>query len=217
MMKGGHPGIDLARWWVGDWWREGPHPLNLGEWLPGEGPLRLEIGYGGGEFLMDQLAEDPTGRWLAIDIQADCHRRLCKQLNFRGWQERVLPMVGDAWVILENIIEDAVLQRIVVNFPDPWPKKRHHQRRLLQRDFFKLVTRKLVAGGELAMATDHQDYAESITEEIQETGISLREHGRQSPHAAPTRYEARWLKMGLIPHYYVYEKEKGEPSCLTST
>ncbi|HEX7718558.1 MAG TPA: tRNA (guanosine(46)-N7)-methyltransferase TrmB, partial [Woeseiaceae bacterium] len=107
----------------------------------------------------------------------------------------------DAVEVLQLQIGDASLTRINVYFPDPWPKKRHHKRRLLQADFLALAASRLAPGGHLHIATDWQEYAAHIDAIVAACpSFSLaerREHDGDRPLDRPaTKFERRGLKLG---------------------
>ncbi len=107
----------------------------------------------------------------------------------------------DAIDVLRHQIPDASLRRINLYFPDPWPKKRHHKRRILQRDFLQMLSRKIEPGGTFHIATDWQNYAEQIDELIaSDDSFRLSErraHGGGDPlDRSTTRFERRGLRQG---------------------
>jgi tRNA (guanine-N7-)-methyltransferase len=107
----------------------------------------------------------------------------------------------DAIEVLQQQLQDSALIRVNLYFPDPWPKKRHHKRRIIQHDFLQLVARKLAVGGTLHIATDWQNYAEHIDEITADSAHFLlderREHSGDQPlQRYGTRFEARGLRKG---------------------
>ncbi|MFO1423124.1 MAG: tRNA (guanine(46)-N(7))-methyltransferase TrmB [Candidatus Competibacteraceae bacterium] len=110
-------------------------------------------------------------------------------------------MCADAVEVLERQIPDESLDRVQIFFPDPWPKARHHKRRLIQASFITLLVHKLNPGGQLHIATDCEDYAHSILQLLSATpelvnraeghGFALR-----PPHRPSTRFEQRGLRLG---------------------
>lgn len=163
-------------------------------------PVVLEIGFGNGESLVAQAAADPGRNYLGIEVHEPGIGHCLLLIRERGLTN-VRLIAHDAVEVLGQQIADEALARINVYFPDPWPKKRHHKRRLIQPEFLALAARKLEPGGELFIATDWADYAEHIDEVIgAEPGFRLvlrRAHGGEKPIERPTtKFERRGLDQG---------------------
>jgi tRNA (guanine-N7-)-methyltransferase len=110
-------------------------------------------------------------------------------------------MAGDAMEILRDRVTETSLARINLYFPDPWPKKRHHKRRIVQAPFLELAASRLKPGGTLHMATDWENYAEHIDETLSETTLfeedARCEHSGEQPlDRFTTKFERRGLKRG---------------------
>jgi tRNA (guanine-N7-)-methyltransferase len=124
-------------------------------------PLVLEIGSGMGDTTVQIAAEHPEADFIAIEVHGPGVGSLLKQIDAKELKNlRVIR--HDAIEVLENMVADASLAAIHLFFPDPWPKKRHHKRRMVQPAFAALAARKLKAGGILHAATDWPDYADQI-------------------------------------------------------
>lgn len=160
----------------------------------------LEIGFGDGETLVRQAEENADLDYLGVEVHrpgvGHCllHAEASNISNLRL-------ITHDAIDVLQHQLEAASLQRINIYFPDPWPKKRHHKRRLLQPDFLALTASRLQPGGVLCIATDWQNYAGHIDEIIAAsdrfTVLERREHSGDRPLDRPvTRFERRGLKEG---------------------
>ncbi|MEX2497058.1 MAG: tRNA (guanosine(46)-N7)-methyltransferase TrmB [Woeseia sp.] len=160
----------------------------------------LEIGFGDGEALIEQAAQNPELDYLGIEVHLPGVGHCLLQAEARN--VRNLRIVShDAVEVLQQQIPDMSFCRVNLYFPDPWPKKRHHKRRLLQPGFVRLVAEKLVAGGEFRIATDWRNYAEHIDELVdadKHFSVSARrEHSGDRPLDRPTtKFERRGVSRG---------------------
>ncbi len=124
-------------------------------------PLVLEIGSGMGDTTAAIAAAHPEADFIAVEVHGPGVGSLLKRIESQGLRNlRVVRY--DAVQVLQQMIPDGALAAIHLFFPDPWPKKRHHKRRLVQPEFASLAARKLAPGGVLHAATDWADYAEQM-------------------------------------------------------
>ena len=126
-------------------------------------PLTLEIGFGNGDSLATMAAQNPASDFIGIEVHRPGIGHLLLELERQGITN-VRVFTADAIEVLDHSIPDNSLNRVLLFFPDPWPKKRHHKRRIVRAGFVENLARKLVAGGILHMATDWEDYAEHMLE-----------------------------------------------------
>ncbi len=163
-------------------------------------PLVLEIGFGNGESLAAMAKASPDTDFIGIEVHRPGvgHLLLCADeqglTNLRVY-------CADAIEILTQHIADASLDRVQLFFPDPWPKKRHHKRRIVRPDFLDLICRKLKSGGVFHAATDWEPYAEHMAEALAACPalISLAEASAFSPRPAYrplTKFETRGQRLG---------------------
>jgi tRNA (guanine-N7-)-methyltransferase len=173
-------------------------PVDPASFFGNERPVVAEIGFGDGECLLSMGASDPGTNFLGIDVHRPGVGRLLLRLD-RAGLENVRVACADAVEFLA-MLSPASLARALILFPDPWPKKRHHKRRLVQRDFVVLVAGRLEAGGELHVATDSDDYADSIRHCVGEVPdlVSVVDDGYcERPDYRPeTKYERRGRRLG---------------------
>lgn len=159
----------------------------------------LEIGCGNGDVLLALAQNHPDNNYLGIEVHRPGLGSLLRRAAELGLHNIRL-LNGDAAETLA-LLPAHGFERICVFFPDPWPKKRHHKRRLLQPDFARVLCAKLAAHGRLFLATDWEDYALHMMEVMRATpgminlaGVAL---WSPRPHWRPvTRYEQRALKLG---------------------
>lgn len=174
--------------------------LDLDRLFRRRAPCVLEIGFGNGESLIELAAANPQFDFIGIEVHepgvGHC-LLLAKQFNIVNL--RIIK--HDAFEVLQSQIPDYGLCRINLYFPDPWPKKRHHKRRILQPEFLALVARKLSPGGSLHIATDWENYALHIEEVLASDGhfgiAERREHAGDNALDRPmTKFEKRGLGKG---------------------
>lgn len=163
-------------------------------------PLVLEIGFGMGQSLVEMAAVDPGTNYLGIEVHRPGVGRL-----LHGVMEQELDNVrvycDDAVLVLEECIAPASLDGVQIFFPDPWHKKRHHKRRLIQPPFVKLLCEHLKPGGFLHLATDWENYAEHMLEVLSaEPDLENRaQDGAYSPRPEQrplTKFEQRGQRLG---------------------
>lgn len=175
-------------------------PFDLDASFGRHAPTVLEIGFGNGDSLAEQAAAMPDRNFLGIEVHEPGIGHCLVRVRELGLENLRL-VRHDALEVLERGIPGASIERINLYFPDPWPKKRHHKRRIVQPTFLALCARALRPGGTLHVATDWAGYAEHIDEalarcpdfECQES----REHDGEAPLDRPrTRFEQRGLRHG---------------------
>ena len=170
-----------------------------------EAPLVLEIGSGMGETTARIAAERQDTDFLAVEVHGPGVGGLLKLVE-REQLKNVRVIRHDALEVLEQMIPDRALAGIHLFFPDPWPKKRHHKRRLVQPAFAALATRKLTPGGVLHAATDWQDYADHMLAVLSaEPGLERVEAAAARPS---TKFELRGLKLGHKVHDFVFRRRQ---------
>lgn len=173
-------------------------------------PRIVEIGFGNGEALRFSAALDPARNHIGIEVHAPGVGRLLNALasddagNVRLYHH-------DAVEVLENEIADASLDEIRIYFPDPWHKKRHGKRRLVNPEFAALLVRKLAPTGRLHLATDWPDYAEQMWDVLDATpGLANRAGTRgQLPRPAwrpQTHFETRGQRLGHPVFDLIYDR-----------
>jgi tRNA (guanine-N7-)-methyltransferase len=178
-----------------------PAPLPLDQVFGRQAPRTLEIGFGNGEHLAALAAAHPERDYLGVEV----HRPGVGHLLMLA-AERNLPNVRasthDAVEVLRDQIAPASLDEVLVLFPDPWHKKRHHKRRLIQPPFVELIASRMAPGGVFRLATDWEQYAVQMLEVLSAAGAlfeNLSPTGDWMPRPeerAPTRFEKRGARLG---------------------
>jgi len=168
-----------------------------------QAPLVLEIGSGMGGTTARIAQQRPDTDFIAVEVHGPGVGSLLKRIDKESLKN-VRVIRHDALEVLEKMIPDGALAGIHLFFPDPWPKKRHHKRRLVQPAFAALAARKLAPGGVLHAATDWDDYAAQIGEVLAaEPGLRRAEGAAARP---ATKFELRGLKLGHSVHDFLFRK-----------
>ena len=137
--------------------------LDLAEQFSRTAPIVLEIGFGMGASLVEMAANEPDKDFIGIEVHKPGVGACLKSAGEQG-VTNIRLFEHDGVEVLDNMIADASLERVQLFFPDPWPKKRHHKRRIVQEKFVQQIAKKLVKGGVFHMATDWENYAEHMLE-----------------------------------------------------
>ncbi|MFO1401784.1 MAG: tRNA (guanosine(46)-N7)-methyltransferase TrmB [Steroidobacteraceae bacterium] len=187
-----------------------PRPLDLAATFGRLAPCTLEIGFGNGEHLLARAAAEPQRDFLGVEVHPPGVGHLLMGAGAAGLANlRVIQ--HDAVEVLREQIAPAALDEIEILFPDPWPKKRHHKRRLIQDDFAGLLASRLAAGGRLHLATDWEPYAAHMLEVLCRCP-ALENRGGDDGYApaprvrAATRFERRGLGRGHAVRDLVYQR-----------
>lgn len=188
--------------------RASAKPLALNAIFGRSAPKVLEIGAGSGEFTLRAAAQHPENDYLAAEVHAPGIGRLLRGIA-TGGLTNIRVIDRDVVVALQGMIPPGVLDQVMIFFPDPWPKKRHHKRRLINPEFLDLLTTRMKVHGRLYLATDWQELAE----EIRMLGDShprlwnLAGPGHFAPRPAwrpETRFEQRGRRLGHTVSDLVY-------------
>ncbi|MCE5234229.1 MAG: tRNA (guanosine(46)-N7)-methyltransferase TrmB [Mizugakiibacter sp.] len=175
-------------------------------------PRVLEIGFGNGEALAWAAAHDPARDFIGIEVHGPGVGRLMNTLAAQG-SDNVRIYKHDAVEVLEHEIAPRALAEVRIWFPDPWPKKRHHKRRLIQPGFVALLASRVAPGGLLHLATDWADYAAHM-QEVLETAPGWRNRlgtGRYAERPAwriETHFERRGVRLGHGVWDLLYERSE---------
>lgn len=146
-----------------EWVAQTGAPFDFARMFGNDRPVILEIGYGMGDSLAQNALSRPDENFLGIEVHLPGVGNLLALMEEKGIGNLRLVRRDAAEVLRENI-PDGSLDGVQIFFPDPWPKKRHHKRRLIQREFADLLAQKVKAGGRLRLATDWEDYAAQMLE-----------------------------------------------------
>jgi len=175
-----------------------PDALDFDRVFGRHAPTLLEIGFGMGETTAQIAQAHPENNYLGIEVHTPGVGSLLKQIDACGLTNLRL-IQHDAVEVLDHMIAPASLAGAHIFFPDPWPKKRHHKRRLIQPAFAALLASRLAPGGYLHAATDWEEYAEQILAVFSaESALANTAAGyaRRPDYRPLTKFENRGLKLG---------------------
>lgn len=188
-------------------------PVNLQDLFGRPAPVVAEIGFGMGHTTADIAAARPDTDFLGIEVHLPGVGSLCRRIVDDGLRN-VRIIRHDAVEVLERMIPADSLAGIHVFFPDPWPKKRHHKRRLIQPGFVSLAASRLAPGGYLHCATDWQEYAEQMLAVLGAEPLLANTADGFAPRPAyrpETRFEARGLRLGHGVWDLVFSRREARP------
>lgn len=162
-------------------------------------PVVLEIGFGSGDSLLQMAMAAPEQNFLGIEVYQAGIGRLINEAHKHDLHNLKI-INADAVAVLSHHIPDASIDRLQLFFPDPWHKKKHHKRRLIQIKFLNLVARKLKAGAHFHLATDWQPYAEQMMQTLEQHpnfhNTAAAYHYIERPESRPlTKFERRGIAL----------------------
>ena len=176
-----------------------------------EAPLIIEIGFGGGHFLVDLAQRRPLANVLGVEISLPALDKAQRKVQTAALSN-VRVLQSDARYLLQALCAPESIAEVYINFPDPWPKARQLHRRLINGEFLHLLATRMVPGGLLDIGTDHADYALAITEALEATPYF---HSRlattfvtEDNERLRTKYEQIGLDEGRICHYYKWARRE---------
>ena len=180
----------------------------------------LEIGFGMGDSLVAMADQNPQDRYLGIEVHRPGVGKLLSEVDKRC-VKNLKVFAEDAVQVLEEAIPQESIDLLQIFFPDPWHKKRHHKRRLIQPDFVELLVSRLSAAGHLHLATDWQPYAEHMMEVLSANALLLNTAGQNNyivrPESRPeTKFERRGHRLGHGVWDLLFEKRPRDLSHLVS-
>jgi tRNA (guanine-N7-)-methyltransferase len=168
-------------------------PLPLERLVPGDGDWEVEIGFGKGRYLLRRCEEAPELRFLGIELAAEYWRHFVERARKRGLANWVA-VRGEALYLLSAGLPAGFAAAVHVYFPDPWPKSRHHKRRLFDPETLDLVIGLVRPGGRLLFATDFLEYGELVREILEGyPGIRVERRDRVWDEGPRTHYEAKYV------------------------
>jgi tRNA (guanine-N7-)-methyltransferase len=177
-------------------------------------PLELEIGPGKDDFVVHAAAAAPGTNFLAVERLRERVEKLCRKIR-RAGVTNVRVFFGDARFVVARLLRPGQLRAVYIHHPDPYPKRRHARRRLLQPDFVALLADRMAPGALLNVSTDVRPYAEQILECLERTpGLVSRVAPEpwvtELPGYPQSVYERKRRAAGATIHYILFHRRGGE-------
>ena len=171
----------------------------------GDRPIWLEVGFGGGEHLVHMAQANPSVGIIGCEPYVNGIAMFLGKARAAGLRNmRIHP--GDARDLFE-VLPVASVAKAFLNYPDPWPKARHHRRRFVTQGYLQAFARVMAPGAEFRVATDIEDYVRQTLEEVPQAGFELLDQGGVAwGDWISTRYEQKALREGRVPHYLTYRR-----------
>ena len=168
-------------------------------------PLHLEVGFGGGHFWALQHALEGAVNYLGVEISGVSVQKALAKYRAAGVQRGIVTRVA-AEFLIRNILPTDSVERVYVNFPDPWPKGKHEENRFVRAETFELLSKRLKLGGELWLTTDHPEYYQFALDNARST--RLYDVSETTPPAAAlqTKYAQKWQAMGISINHARFKK-----------
>jgi len=177
-------------------------------------PLALEIGCGIGHFIVQLAQQQPEVNFLAIDIYNKGCLKTCARIDAAGLNNVRVMRVEARW-LMDKGLSAETLSAVYINCPDPWPKKRHRNRRLVNREFMLALAHYLIPGGDFYFSSDFDDYAEDVAGQIYNLKGYENVLSRSWTHSLPgypsSKYMQRFLDIGQQIYYIHYRRDASVP------
>ena len=183
--------------------------LNYTEIFSNTNPVTMEIGFGMGQATAQIAEAFPSMNYLGIEVHVPGVGRLLSDIRRRQLKNLFI-IEHDALETLESMIPDNSLAAFHIFFPDPWPKKKHHKRRLVQRPHTDLLVQKLVPGGSIYFVTDWEEYAYAALAELEATPGISNKYGSFAPHQEwrpRTKFEQKGIDAGRTIYELIFVKD----------
>ncbi|MGB9767496.1 MAG: tRNA (guanosine(46)-N7)-methyltransferase TrmB [Dictyoglomus sp.] len=185
--------------------------LDWKEVFENENPIFLEIGMGNGEFIVHMAKENLNANFIGIDVSKEIFRKAVSRVKRSGLKNiRLMRIEGSEFLC--KFVKSETLSGVYINFPDPWHKKSHKERRLVNEPFIYLVSDRLKNEGIFIFVSDNEEYTKSVWGLLKkfDNFSPLWDHGlrRDFPEYYKTKYARKWLALGL-PIYYIGFKKTG--------
>lgn len=171
-------------------------PIQIDAIFAARQPLDIDLGCGEGSFLVEMAKRHPERNFIGVERQISRVAKICKRAKRNNLANlRVLRAESDFFV--RQMLPEGSVSRFFLLFADPWPKKRHHDRRIVQLEFLDACSRALIEAGELNIKTDHPEYFAHIVEKLSASPFFSELPWAEESGLPKTDFEHRFLRLGL--------------------
>lgn len=160
-MKLNDPAVDISLFHL---------PIGKKDIFRNEKPLALEIGFGEGEFLINAARRDESRNYLGLEIKRGRFRKAARAAGVLSLENLKLLHI-EAEIALRQVFRERMFDLVLVNFPDPWPKKKHSKHRMFNREFISCLAKVLTGSGRTVIKTDQLSYIRQIVSEFERSGL----------------------------------------------
>lgn len=181
-------------------WLEANRPLDLQGLFGNTGKFCVEIGFGQGHYLVARAQKELESSFIGIENNWTAVKMCLRKIAGLGLKNLKL-IFCDAQTCFARLFPQKGIDEVVSLFPCPWPKERHHKRRLFSKQFLAVMNSRLKDAGRFLVVTDHYEYKEWIKENGNKTGFLVRE--KLTPPIFDTKYEKKWIAAGQKQFYYI--------------
>lgn len=165
-------------------------------------PIQIEYCSGNGEWIIEKAQTSPEINWIAVEKKFERVRKIYSKIVNKNLKN-IIVISGEALTFCREYLPTQAIDRVFINFPDPWPKERHAKHRLIQKEFVEQLKRTVRTGGSVTVVTDHTEYLQQIRLEMQtwklQSDQPLADYGS-------SYFERLWLSKGLEIHHLHYER-----------
>ncbi len=169
------------------------HPIDWDKAFKRKAPLIVEIGFGNGDYLVSQAKKYPHKNFIGIEIEFHLIKKITKRIQ-KSKVKNIRLLCLDAYVAFDRLFKNRSIQFCYSLFPFPWPKKRHHKKRLFHKDFLRIVNSRLKSKGQFQIVTDFKPYFEWTIRQASNTGFTIKRKRIETQF--DTRFERMWSKEG---------------------
>lgn len=182
-------------------WQKAERPINWAHRFGREKPLEVEIGFGNGEFLVQQAQMSPERNFIGIELMWGSTLRALRKIN-KADLENVRLVQGDTRIAITRLFSAESIDRVYSLFPMPWPKEKHVKHRVFSRPFLRVLNNRLVRGGEVKIVTDHEPFKNWIVEQVPADEFSVAV--KMVSPSLNTKYEKKWREQGQKAFFEVH-------------
>ena len=192
-----------------------PLPATTAQLFGHSGRLSLEIGHGNGVFLTELAQAHPEEHFIGAELSRGATARTFRRLQ-RAMVTNVRLYQGCARFLVRNVLAPHSLKAVYVNYPDPWPKRRHRDRRLFRPQFLALLSARLENGGTVQLTTDYQEYFASAVTAAEASGLFDVRVTHTPQSALRTKYGQKWRALNRTAYHVVFRQRKASPTAFAS-